>query len=165
MRVLGIDTSLRSTGVAVVDACGSTLRAVECAVLRIPAGYPLSACLGNLQRGLNEIIARAKPEVAAVEGVFYCRNAGTALILGEARGVAIVTCVAHGLPVYEYEPRRVKQAVVGYGAASKSQVQAMVTTLLGLRSAPQEDIGDALALAICHSHQKTVHQALKPSPI
>ncbi|MGQ9660780.1 MAG: crossover junction endodeoxyribonuclease RuvC, partial [Kiritimatiellia bacterium] len=91
---------------------------------------------------------------AAIEGGFYCKNVRTALLLGEARGVAIAACAAHGLPVYEYAPRRVKQAIVGFGAADKVQVRRMVARLLALSREPHEDEGDALALAICHLHDR-----------
>lgn len=165
MRVLGIDTSLRSTGVGVVEARGNRLRAVECGAVKIPAGKPLSECLVLLASGLTEVIERTNPIAVALEGVFYCKNVKTAVILGEARGVAIATCAGRGLPVYEYAPRRVKQAVVGFGAAGKEQVRKMVMTLLALKEEPQEDAGDALAVAICHLHNATRISALKPKTI
>jgi crossover junction endodeoxyribonuclease RuvC len=164
-RVLGIDTSLRSTGVGVVEACGSRLTAVEFAVLKAPAPARLSACLTRLNAGLVEIIARSQPAAAAIEGAFFSRNAQTAMILGHARGVAIAVCAAHGLPVYEYAPRRVKQAVVGFGAATKEQIQRMVTKLLNLPAEPPEDASDALAIAICHLHNRTGYAALMPEEI
>jgi crossover junction endodeoxyribonuclease RuvC len=153
--VLGIDTSLRSTGVAVVESAGSRLRAVKYGRLRAPAGIPLSACLKRLSAGIEEIIGSTGPQAAAVEGVFYCKNARTAVTLGEARGVAIAACAARGVPVYEYAPRRVKQAVVGFGSAGKEQIRKMVQRLLGLREEPQEDEADALAIAICHLNSRS----------
>jgi crossover junction endodeoxyribonuclease RuvC len=165
MRVLGIDTSLRSTGLGVVEAAGSRLAAVEYGTLRMPARAALSECLKKLGAGMAAIIDRTKPEAAAVEGVFYCKNAGTAMILGEARGVVIATCAARDLPVYEYAPRRVKQAVVGFGGAGKEQMQKMVASLLALRETPQEDASDALALALCHLHSRTGITALMPKPL
>lgn len=165
MRVLGIDTSLRSTGIGVVEARGNRLCAVEYGTIAITRAKPLSECLVQLASGLTEIIRRAEPSAAALEGVFYCKNVKTAVILGEARGVAIATCAGHGLPVYEYAPRRVKQAVVGFGAAGKEQVRKMVMTLLGLKEEPQEDAGDALAIAICHLHNAAGLSALSPKTI
>jgi crossover junction endodeoxyribonuclease RuvC len=165
LRVLGIDTSLRSTGVAVVDSAGSRLAPVEFGVLRNPPQRRLSECLRVLADGVEEIVARAHPEAAAVEGVFFSRNAGTAVILGEARGAVIAACARRGVPVYEYAPRRVKQAVAGYGAATKEQVRKTLMSLLGLREAPQEDAGDALAVAVCHLHSHTVHRVLAAEPI
>jgi len=165
MRVLGIDTSLRSTGVAVVEAAGSRLVPVEFGVIRNPRELRLSACLDRLSAGIREVIARAQPREVAVEGVFYCRNARTAMVLGEARGAAIAACAALGLPVFEYAPRRVKQAVTGYGAASKEQVRKTLATLLGIRGEIREDAGDALAIALCHQHSRTRHAALMPREI
>jgi len=118
-----------------------------------------------LNEGVADIIDRTEPSAAAIEGVFYCKNVKTALILGEARGAAIAACAAKGLPIYEYAPRRVKQAVVGFGSASKEQVRKMVMTILALETEPQEDAGDALAIAICHLHNRTAHAALMPKGI
>ena len=165
MRVLGIDTSLRSTGVGVVESRGTRLAAVEFGPIRSAAGVPLSECLRRLAVGLDELIERTRPDAASVEGAFFFKNARTAMVLGEARGVAIAACARAGVPVYEYAPRRVKQAVVGFGAASKEQVLAMVTSMLALEREPQEDAGEALALAICHAHSFSGHAALRPEAI
>lgn len=165
IRVLGVDTSLRSTGVAVVESVGSRLVPVEYGTLRNPARLPLSRCLEAISRGIRELVERTKPHEAALEGIFYCRNPKTAVILGEARGAAIAACAGYGLPVYEYAPRRVKQAVVGYGSASKEQVRRTLMTLLGIRDEVQEDAGDALAIAICHQHSRTRHPDLRPKEI
>lgn len=165
IRILGIDTSLRSTGIGLVEARGNRLSAIEYGNLKIPAQCALSECLKQVNEGVAKIIKRRQPEAVAVEGVFFCRNAKTALALGEARGVAIAACASYCVPVYEYAPRRVKQAVVGFGSASKEQVRKMVMTLLGLREEPQEDASDALAIAICHLHNRTGHQVLMPKEI
>ena len=165
MRILGIDTSLRSTGVAVVEQAGSRLSAVEYGTLKTPQKRLLSECLSRLHEGVTEIVTRCEPEAVAVEGVFFSRNAKTAVILGEARGAVIAACSAKGLPVFEYAPRRVKQAVVGYGAADKAQVRQMVMSLLALKDEPQEDAGDALAIAICHAHSRGGHPTLAPKEI
>ena len=138
---------------------------VEFDVLRVPARAAASDCLTRLLRGIGEIVARTRPAAAAIEGAFFFKNAGTAMILGEARGVAIAACAAQGVPVYEYAPRRVKQAVVGFGGAGKEQVQKMVMSLLALREQPPEDAGDALALAICHLHNRTGYAALNQEPV
>lgn len=165
IRVLGIDTALRTTGYAVVEAQGSRLRAVEYGLIRRGDRAPHSECLRHLAEGLAEAIERARPTEAAIEGVFFCKNVKTAVLLGEARGVAIAACAARGVPVYELAPRRVKQAVVGYGAADKSQVRRMVMTILGLDREPEEDSGDALALAIAHLHQRTPLGDLAPEAL
>jgi crossover junction endodeoxyribonuclease RuvC len=151
-RILGIDTSLRSTGVGVVDAQGNSLRAVDFGFLKTSPKWRHSECLKTIADGIREMIAKTQPTAAAIEGAFFFRNAKTAMVLGEARGVAIAACAAADLPVYEYAPRRVKQAVVGFGGAEKKQVARMVMTLLGLDDEPQSDAADALALAICHIH-------------
>ena len=165
VRVLGIDTALRTTGFAVIEAQGNRLRAVEYGLIRCGAKAPHSECLRHLAQGLAEVIARARPTEAVVEGIFFCKNVKTAVLLGEARGVAIATCAAQALLVYELAPRRVKQAVVGYGGAEKEQVRRMVMTILGLDQVPEEDSSDALALAIAHLHQRTTVSALAPKPV
>jgi len=102
---------------------------------------------------LLAVVERHRPEVAAVEGIFFCRNARVALSLGEARGVIIEMLAERGCPVYEYAPRRVKQSVTGRGGAAKEAVQFMIRAMLSLRETPPEDAADALALAVCHAHQ------------
>lgn len=165
MRIIGIDTSLRSTGVGIIEKAGSSLRLVEAITLSIPATRPLSECLRRIDAGLTEFIATYAPDCVAVEGIFYCKNVRTAVTLGEARGVVIAACARVHLPVFEYSPRRVKQALVGHGDASKDQVARMVMRLLGLAETPQEDSADALAMAICHAQSQTVVASLAPKPL
>lgn len=164
MRVLGIDTALRASGVGVVARDGSRFTALDCGVIRTPASRPMSECLVNLRAGLLEVIARSSPTAVAIEGAFFHRNPRTAFTLGQARGVAILTCAEQNLPVFEYAPRRVKQAVVGFGAAGKEQVQHMVQRLLNLPTLPPPDAADALALALCHlQSSRTGHPLLSPA--
>ncbi len=151
-RILGVDTSLRCTGLGLIQVRGSSFEVVEQALVKNPAAWPLSRCLANLHAAIGAILERGRPGVVAIEGVFFCKNVRTAVILGEARGVVIAACATAGVPVCEYSPRRVKQAVVGFGGAGKDQVTRMVTSILGLREAPTEDAADALAIAICHAH-------------
>ena len=165
MRVLGIDTSLRSTGIGVVESAGSKLALVECGTIHNPATRSVSQCLANIDHALKELIERSQPQAAAIEGIFYCKNVRTAVTLGQARGVAIAACAAMGVPVYEYEPRRMKKALVGYGGAQKEQVGRMVMRLLALQEMPQEDASDALGLAICHIHGRSSITALEAKPI
>jgi crossover junction endodeoxyribonuclease RuvC len=162
---LGIDASLRATGVGVVEAIGSRFRVAEFGVIRTPAGRRVSECLRRLDMELGDLIDRARPSSAAIEGAFFFKNIRTAMVLGEARGVAMAACARAGLPIYEYAPRRVKQAVVGFGSASKEQVQKMVMTLLNLGAPPQEDAGDALAIAICHFHSISGSRVFMPEPV
>ena len=152
MKVLGIDTSLRSTGYGVLTAEGSRLRMVECGNIRNAPALPLTACLKAIHERVAELIAVHAPDVMAIESVIYGKNAGTMLVLGEARGAVLSAAAAAGLEVYEYEPRRMKKAVCGNGLAEKGQIQRMVKTLLGLDAPPQNDAADALGLAICHVH-------------
>ena len=165
LRVLGVDTSLRSTGVGVLDSAGSRMVPVYYGTIKNPAGRPLSACLLHLQDEIEKLIREHEPQVVAIEGVFYAKNVKTMLILSHARGAIIAQCARMGLPVYEYEPRRVKMAVAGYGGAEKAQIQKMVKTLLGLAEEPQNDAADALALAVTHLHNRTAISALAAEPI
>lgn len=152
-RVLGVDTSLRSTGVGVVDARGATHKAVTWGLIKNPAARPHTECMAHLFRELQAVIQRDAPQVAAVEGIFFSKNVRTAVTLGQARGVVLAVCALEGLPVYEYSPRSVKQAVVGNGNAHKEQVIRMISLLLNMADPPTEDEADALGLAICHIHQ------------
>ena len=165
MRIIGLDVSLRSTGVGVIERRAGRLACVEFGLIRNKPAVPHSACLLTLQRDLVAALARTQPEAAAVEGGFFFKNARTAMILGEARGVVIATCAAGGVPVFEYAPRLVKQSLTGFGGAEKAQVAKMVMTILGLREAPPEDAADALALAICHAQHQTGIAALRSEPI
>ena len=165
VRVLGIDTSLRSTGVGILDAVGSRMVPVWYGTVKNPAGRPLSACLLHLQDEIDKLIREHEPQAVAIEGIFYAKNVKTMLILSHARGAIIAQCARLGLPVYEYEPRRVKIAVCGFGGAQKEQVQKMVKTLLAFSEEPQNDAADALALAITHLHNRTALAALSASPV
>lgn len=154
MRVLGVDTSLRSTGFGVVESAGSRLIAVEYGNFRMHRSMKHSECLSGISLGLEDVIERTAVDAVAIEGAFFFKNAKTAMVLGEARGTAIAICAGKGLPVFEYAPRRVKQAVVGFGGAAKEQVSQMVVRLLNLDETPQEDASDALAIAVCHLNSR-----------
>ena len=152
MTVLGVDTSLRSTGYGVLSVEGSRMRCLDCGNVRNAAQLPLTACLKAIHAKIAELVTTYSPDGVAVESVIYGKNAGTMLILGEARGAVLTAAADAGVPVYEYEPRRMKKAICGNGLAEKEQIQRMVKTLLGLPELPQNDAADALALAICHAH-------------
>ena len=152
-RVLGVDTSLRSTGIGVVDATGSSHKAISWGLIKNPPKRPHTACLAHLFDEVSTVIRRDRPDAAAVEGIFFSKNVRTAVTLGQARGVVLAACAREGIPVYEYSPRSIKQSVVGNGNAHKEQVIRMVTLLLGLAEAPKDDAADALAAALCHLHQ------------
>ena len=162
---MGVDTALRTTGVGIVDGSGQSITAVEYGCIKTTKQQPLSTCLANLSGGIKDLIDQYSPDVVAIEGIFDSRNVKTAVMLGEARGAVITTCAQAGLQIFEYAPRRVKQAVAGNGAASKEQVGRMVKNLLALSAVPQEDAGDALAIAICHYHTSKGPEAVMPGAI
>ncbi|HVL02669.1 MAG TPA: crossover junction endodeoxyribonuclease RuvC [Dongiaceae bacterium] len=150
--VLGIDPGSRITGYGVISAESSRLHYIDSGCIRTESAADLAEKLDMIFRGIDQVIRLHHPEQVGIEQVFLARNADSALKLGQARGVAIVACTQHQLPVAEYSARQVKQAVVGTGAAEKTQVQRMVCHLLGLDKSPQADAADALAVAICHAH-------------
>jgi len=152
MRVMGIDPGSTATGYGVVERAGPGVAHLAHGTLRPPRGAPLALRLSAILDGLAEVIEAHAPEVVVVERVFVSASPRSALVLGQARGVALAGAAARGLPVVEYAASQIKQAVVGTGGASKPQVQAMVRTLLGLPRAPARDAADALAAAICHAH-------------
>lgn len=148
---LGIDPGTAIVGYAVVEARGNSLSMIVCDVLTTPAGMPLAQRLQHIYQGLSDIIATYHPTEAAMEELFFAKNARTALTVGQARGVALLALANGGLSVGEYTPKQVKQAVTGYGGADKTQVGEMVRILLNLRAVPRpDDAADAAAVAICH---------------
>ncbi len=154
MRVLGIDPGTAITGYAIVEEVGSTLRLIAIGTVQTPAKTPLPQRLQTIYTGLREVIAAHQPDSAAVEELFFSRNAQTAMVVGHARGVTLLALVDAGLPIAEYTPMQVKQAVSGYGGADKHQVQEMVRLLLNLPAPPKpDDAADAAAVAICHLHR------------
>ena len=155
-RILGIDPGSRATGYGVIDKKGNRLYYVTCGVIRLGNKYTFNERLKVIFDGLCEIIETHQPTVAGVEDVFVAANPRTALKLGHARGVAVLAALQNGLKVYDYTPRMVKQAVVGYGNADKQQVQQMVRVLLQLSSQPTSDAADALAVAMCHANQTII---------
>lgn len=154
MIVLGVDTSLRSTGFGLLEVAGTRLRALEYGNIPNKRDLAISECLANIHAKISELIERWQPDEVSIEKVIYGKNANTMMVLGEARGAVIVAAASAARPIYEYEPRRVKMAVCGNGMAEKDQIQRMVKTLLALPSLPQNDAADALALAICHAHSR-----------
>lgn len=154
MIVLGIDTSLRSTGYGVLEVKGSKLIALDYGNIRNAPKLSLTACLKAINTKVVELIETYKPDEMAIESVIYGKNAGTMLVLGQARGAVLTAAALAGLPAYEYEPRRMKMSICGNGLAEKEQIQRMVKTLLNLEELPQNDAADALGLAICHAHSR-----------
>lgn len=160
LTVLGVDTALRVSGVGVIEASGSRNHVKMAGIIRNPAGRLHSACMLHILDSVAELVEEFRPDAVAVEGVFHFRNSRTALILGQARGCVLAAAAKFGVPVYEYSPRRIKQAVVGTGSAGKEQVAHMIMSILGLKELPQSDAADALAVALCHIHS-CAHPAIR----
>jgi crossover junction endodeoxyribonuclease RuvC len=150
MRVLSIDPSLRGTGFAILEGAGNKARAVAYGVVRNAPTLLPSGCLVAIHERIDALVREHRPECAAFEGVIYVQSYRTAITLGAARGAALLAVATHGLPIYEYAPRRVKQSVVGRGGADKGQVGFMVRALLGLTETPSADAADALAIGLTH---------------
>lgn len=163
--ILGIDPGSRITGYGIINAVGATREYIASGHIKI-SGDELPTRLGQIYRAIDELIETYIPQQFAIEKVFMARNADSALKLGQARGVAMVAAVNHGLPVSEYSARQVKQAVVGTGGAEKEQVQHMIARIFKLPGLPQEDAADALAIALCHAntHASLVRLATSQSP-
>jgi len=161
---LGIDPGVSATGYGLVKKRGEDLTSVEYGVITPGSELPPAQRLRVICDELEAIIVRHRPTDVAVERLFFSRNVRTALAVGEARGVALLAAAKNDLPVYEYTPLEVKESLVGYGRATKGQVQEMVGVLLGLDSIPQPDhAADALAVAICHRYFIQVKRALEAS--
>jgi len=158
--ILGIDPGTAVTGYGVVRA-GRTPELVECGVIRTRADQPLAERLRDISEGVRELLARHKPEAMAVEDVFYARNVRTTLVLGHARGVILLAGAEAGVTIHEYPATEIKKAVVGTGAATKQQVQFMLTKLLRLKSAPQPaDAADGVAAALTCAMRAGLERAL-----
>ncbi|HHE73364.1 MAG TPA: crossover junction endodeoxyribonuclease RuvC [Chloroflexi bacterium] len=154
MRVLGIDPGTAITGYAVVEEQEGCLRLVTIGTIHTPSKTPLAHRLQQIYRELVTVIEAQCPAEAAVERLFFSRNARTAMAVGHARGVVLLALADAGLAIAEYTPMQVKQAVTGYGGADKYQVQEMVRMLLDLEQTPRpDDAADAAAVAICHLHR------------
>jgi len=160
VRILGIDPGSRYTGYAVIDVVGTNPRVVEHGVFKLPQKQPVMERLKLLDTSLRELVAEHHPDELVVEEVFAAHNVRTALVLGQVRGVVIVSAGAR-CPVFEYSARAVKKAVAGYGQADKQQVAQMVKALLNLAETPQQDAADALALALCHMHSRAFQVQLQ----
>ena len=151
MRALGLDPSLVSTGWGVVEGRGSSFTCLGYGCVRTRPGEPLADRLERIYLELTAVLSRFSPEAAGVETVFTAKNAKVAILLGHARGVAVLAARRAGVPVFEYAPRDIKKAVTGRGGAAKEQVAFMVQRILGLDAPVKpDDASDALAAAVCH---------------
>ncbi|MFR9191504.1 MAG: crossover junction endodeoxyribonuclease RuvC [Anaerovoracaceae bacterium] len=162
MRILGIDPGYAILGWGLIDVKGNRFSVVDYGSILTEASEDMPARLQALYRGLAGLIEKYGPDEASIEELFFNNNAKTAILVGEARGVAVLACADGGLPISEYTPLQIKQALVGYGRADKKQVQYMVKTLLSLEAVPKpDDTADALAAAICHAHSSGRKNFLK----
>jgi crossover junction endodeoxyribonuclease RuvC len=161
MRVLGIDPGTLNLGYGVVDEEGVEMTMVACGALSLPSKVPVEQRLSSLYKKLSEIVARYKPDEVAIEEPFVAGNARSALAIGRAQAIAILAAANENLPIFRYLPTQVKQQVTNYGGSDKEQVQEMVRLQLGLAQPPQpSDAADALAVAICHLHQRHIERLL-----
>jgi crossover junction endodeoxyribonuclease RuvC len=164
VKIFGIDPGSVRTGYGCVDSDGSRHRLMTCGALTTAAGSALPERLHHIHRELRRLIRLQRPDCVVVENLFHARNVRSALVLGHARGVAVLAAVEAGVPVLEYTPAEIKMAVVGYGRAEKPQVQQMVKLLLGLERVPApHDAADALAVAICHAQSQGPVARLQPA--
>ena len=163
--ILGVDPSLRGTGYGVVRLGKPHPIAIAHGTISCPASWTRSRCLMKIAQTLREVLREHLPEVCAIEGLFFAQNLQTALIMGEARGAALATVAEAGLDIFELSPRRVKQAIVGYGGAQKLAVAKMVQRLLHLEELPDPDAADALAIALAHGQESSRLALSRPKQI
>ena len=156
MRILGIDPGVAIVGFGVIDAEGGQQRLVQYGAINTEAGLPLATRLVQIGRDLEQLIELFQPDEIAVEELFFSKNITTGIAVAHGRGVILYTAERLQIPIYEYTPMQVKQAVVGYGLAEKKQVMDMVRRLLKLKTVPRpDDAADALAIALCHARSAT----------
>lgn len=160
-RILGIDPGSQITGFGLISVDGPRTHYLDCGCIRTSTSQSVPERLKTIYTGLCEVIASGQPDAIAVEQVFMHRNPDSALKLGQARGVALCAGALAGVPISEYAPRAIKQAIVGKGNAGKHQVQHMVRALLHLAEQPQADAADALAVALCHGHTLQTNSRLQ----
>lgn len=155
MLILGLDPGTAITGYGLITGNAGREKIVACGCFRTATGLPMPVRLTQLNQDLENLLDEYKPDVIAIEEIFYHKNAKTVISVAQARGVLMLTAARRGIPVAEYTPLQVKQAVVGYGRADKKQVQTMVKHILKLSALPKpDDAADALAIAICHLHAR-----------
>jgi crossover junction endodeoxyribonuclease RuvC len=153
--ILGIDPSLRGTGYGVIRTDKSNPVALAHGTIACPKDWERSRCLAKISQTLRDIVREFQPDICVVEGLFFAQNLKTAIIMGEARGAAMAAVAENGIEIYEIATRKVKQAIVGHGAAQKSAVAKMVQRMLNLAELPAPDAADALALALTHARENS----------
>lgn len=153
MRILGIDPGYAIVGYGVIEHSGNKFKTIEYGAVTTKAGEDMFDRLKKIYDDISEIIERVKPDSIAIEELFFNSNQKTAINVAQARGVLVLAAKNNGVPIFEYTPLQVKQAVVGYGRAQKAQIQQMTKVLLNLPEIPKpDDTADALAIAVCHAH-------------
>ena len=156
MRILGIDPGYGITGFGLIEADRGSSQLISCGAITTPAGMDFSARLEIIYEDMRQLLEKAKPEAVAIEELFFGHNVTTGIGVAQSRGVILLAIRQAGLPVFAYKPMQVKQAVVGYGNATKHQVQDMTKRLLGLSQMPKpDDAADAIAIALCHARSNT----------
>jgi crossover junction endodeoxyribonuclease RuvC len=153
--ILGVDPSLRGTGYGVIQMAKPFPKTLAHGTIACPQNWERSRCLVKIVETLRDVLKQHQPTVCVVEGLFYAQNLQTAIIMGEARGAALAAIAETSIEIFEIAPRKVKQAVVGYGAAQKSAVAKMVQRMLNLPKPPAPDAADALALALAHAQENS----------
>jgi crossover junction endodeoxyribonuclease RuvC len=162
MKIIGIDPGIAILGYGVVEYNNNKFKVLDYGAVTTTPKYKLPERIEIIYDSLEEIFEKHKPDAVAYEELFFNSNAKTALIVGQARGAAVLCAQKKKLNIYEYTPLQVKQAVVGYGRADKKQVQTMVKMLLNLKEVPKpDDVADALAIAICHGHSSHMHEMFR----
>ena len=156
MRILGIDPGVATVGFGVIESERGAQQMIQYGAITTSAGLPLATRLVQISQDLEQLIAQFKPDEIAIEELFFSKNITTGIAVAHARGVILCTAERLQVPIYEYTPMQVKQAVVGYGLAEKHQVMDMTRRLLKLKAIPRpDDAADALAIAICHARSAT----------
>ena len=156
MRILGIDPGYGITGFGLVEANRGSQQLIHCGAITTPAGMDFSARLEIIYEDMRQLLEKAKPEAVAIEELFFGQNVTTGIGVAQSRGVILLAIRQAGIPVFSYKPMQVKQAVVGYGNATKHQVQDMTRRLLRLEKMPKpDDAADAIAIALCHARSCT----------
>lgn len=164
MLILGIDPGTAIVGYGLIESTGNKHRYVAHGAIRTAAGLPLADRLLVIYRELNALLDQYKPDHVAVEELFFSRNAKTAISVGQARGVILLAVAQRYLPLFEYKPLEVKQALVGYGGADKSQIQQFLRMMFGFEEVPKpDDAADAIAIAVCHANSYKLKQLIAQS--
>ncbi|MBQ6906780.1 MAG: crossover junction endodeoxyribonuclease RuvC [Clostridia bacterium] len=161
MLILGIDPGYAIVGIGVIEYTGNHFRPLEYNAITTEASMITSLRLRKIKEEINDYLEKYKPDAVAIEELFFNNNAKTAIAVAQARGVLVAEVAARGIPIYEYTPLQIKQAITGYGRADKGQMQQMVKMLLNLNAIPKpDDAADALAVAICHAHSAKINDEL-----